>query len=69
METKNFVSFEVTRNDNVYRLIIPAGAAYGELYDAIFEMLNSTITLAQEAAAKAAPEVQQAQQEITPEVL
>ena len=60
METKQYVCFEVVKNDNVYRLMIPGGSGYGELYDAVFEMLNETVKLAQEAAQQAHPEQQKA---------
>lgn len=73
MEMKQLICMEVKKNDNVYRLIVPAGAGYGELYDALFEMLNSTIKLAQDAASQAAPAVQQdnacKQEEVIPEVM
>lgn len=43
MELKNKLSFEVTKNDRHYEFNIPAGAPYGETYDAIFTFLEKII--------------------------
>ena len=31
---------EVTKNDRLYQFFIPAGAPYGETYDALFQCLE-----------------------------
>ena len=55
MELKNCIEFSVVKEDRVYTFHAPAGAPFGELYDAAFETLNEIVRLAQEAAQKAAP--------------
>lgn len=68
MDIKQYVTFEVTKNDKTYKFTIEPGAGYGEIYDVLFEMLNQTIQLAQQAVNAAAPATQQANtvQEVSP---
>ena len=63
MDMKNCIEFSTVKGDNrVYTFHIPSGAPFGEMYDAAFEFLSQTISLAQEAAAKAAPQEVRADQ-------
>jgi hypothetical protein len=43
MNMKSTIDFEITKNDRVYRFNIPAGAPYGETYDAIFTFLEKIL--------------------------
>jgi hypothetical protein len=49
MEKKSIVSFQVKKGDNLYSFEIPHGASYGEVYDALFEMLEEVTSLAKQA--------------------
>jgi len=40
MTIKSFIAIEVTKNDRLYQFFIPAGAPYGETYDALFKCLE-----------------------------
>jgi hypothetical protein len=55
MDIKNCVEFNVSKGDRVYTFHVPAGAPFGEIYDAAFEVLTQCVQFAQEAAQKAAP--------------
>lgn len=55
MEMKNCIEFVVKKEERVYSFHMPSGAPFGEIYDAVFEMLNEVVRIAQEAAQKAAP--------------
>ncbi len=46
---------EIKKNDRVYSLAIPQGAPYGELYDALFNMLQDVVELSKKAADQAKP--------------
>jgi hypothetical protein len=43
MELKTTLNFEITKNERTYRVIIPIGAPYGEVYDAVFSCLQGII--------------------------
>jgi hypothetical protein len=43
MEIKSVLKFEVTKNERTYSFSVPAGAPYGETYDAIFGFLNQIL--------------------------
>lgn len=43
MELKATLNFEKTVNDRTYRVTIPLGAPYGEVYDAIFACLEGVV--------------------------
>jgi hypothetical protein len=45
MDLKTTLNFEVTKNDRVYRVILPLGAPYGEAYDAVFACLEGIVNL------------------------
>lgn len=53
MEISSTIHMEVKKDERVYSLCIPAGAPYGELYDAVYEMLQETSKMATEAVKKA----------------
>lgn len=40
LDVKTNVTIEVTKEDRVYRFSIPAGAPFGESFDAAFEALE-----------------------------
>ena len=40
MTIKSMLMIEVTKNDRLYQFFIPAGAPYGETYDALFQCLE-----------------------------
>ena len=43
MEVKNVLKFEITKNERTYSFSVPAGAPYGETYDAIFSFLDKIL--------------------------
>lgn len=53
MELNTILEVKVEKNDRVYRFSLPAGAPFGESYDAVFEMLNKIREMANEALEKA----------------
>jgi hypothetical protein len=55
MDMKNHIEFEIVKNERTYRFCMPAGAPFGEIYDAAFEVLTEVTRLAQDAAEKAKP--------------
>lgn len=55
MDIKSCIEFSTKRGDRVYTFHVPAGAPFGEMYDAAFECLGQFMQMAQEAAQKAAP--------------
>jgi len=48
MEIKSIVKFEVQRAENLYHLLVPTGASFGETYDVIFEFLKQVTQMMQQ---------------------
>ena len=54
MEVKSYISMEVKREDRIYRLDLPIGAPFGEVYDVVREMLAQSKIWIDEADKKLA---------------
>lgn len=52
MEIKNSLSLEIVKEDNVYRMEMPAGAPLGEAYMVAGEFMDKFVELINEHAAK-----------------
>jgi hypothetical protein len=49
MNEQLMIEFETTKNDNVYRFIIPTKAPLGEVYDAVHELLREIVKRANDS--------------------
>jgi hypothetical protein len=67
MELKNYIVMEVEREERIYRLEIPAGAPYGELYDAVYECLVKVSQEMQQAVQASQPQAPVQEQEVVVE--
>lgn len=56
MEVKSAIIIEVKKNENIYILQVPSGVSYGELYDAVFIMLQGITELSRKALKEAEPQ-------------
>jgi len=54
-DVKSNVVMEIKKDDRSYCLIIPHGAPYGELYDALFKMLQDVVEMSKTAVESAKP--------------
>lgn len=48
MESKGFIHFTIPKNGRVYSLLVEHGASYGETFDALQEISQSILNIAQE---------------------
>jgi len=53
MKQSAMVKIEVTKDERDYAFTMPIGSPYGEVYDALFEMLQEIVKMSQAAADKA----------------
>jgi hypothetical protein len=56
MDVKSYVAIEVTREDRVYKIYMPVGAPFGEVYDVLREMLAQSKVWIDDADKKLAEE-------------
>lgn len=53
MATRSMLNIEVVKGDHTFTFSIPAGAHFGQCYDAAFEVLQEVMVMAKGAADKA----------------
>jgi len=56
MDINNTIEFQIIKNGRTYRLTLPSGSPFGEMYDVAYEILGEVVKFAQEAAQKAKPQ-------------
>ena len=61
MNQRAMVTIEIIKNEHSYTLLMPMGAPIGEAYDVVHEMLQAVVGMANNAAAKAAPQAPEMQ--------
>ncbi|HXB10858.1 MAG TPA: hypothetical protein VNZ45_02645 [Bacteroidia bacterium] len=67
MELTNKICFSVEKESRTYEFHLPAGAPYGEAYDAAFQFLAKVSEMAKEAAEAQKP--QDKQEEVAAELV
>jgi hypothetical protein len=55
MNVKTSISIEITKDERVYSFVMPAGAPFGQAYDAAFEILQQIVEFSKKAADSAKP--------------
>jgi hypothetical protein len=68
METKQYISLEVTKNDFTFSFQMPTGATWGSAIDASFEVLQKLNDLSQQSIQTLKPATDD-QQVVEPEVM
>ena len=57
MEAKNFIHFEVVKENRCYTFQLPVGGSFGEAYDACFQVLEQIMEMSKKAVDAAKPVV------------
>ena len=69
METKQYITLEVKKNDFAFAFQMPTGATWGSAIDAAYDVLQKLNELSQQSAQSLRPSVQEPVAEKQEEVL